>query len=53
MCRLNSPRNSVSTCVEIDSDFRFALVARNLVDRKAREALKYTTNNPILGTMCV
>ena len=28
------------TCIEIDSDCRFALVARNLVDSKAREARK-------------
>ena len=40
MCGLNSPQHSVSTWIEIDSDCRFALVARNLVDRKAREAPK-------------
>jgi len=40
MCKLNPPQHSVSACIETDSDCRFALIARSLVDREAREAPK-------------
>ena len=52
MCRLNSPRHSVSISIEIDSGCRFALVVRQLADRRGREALKDTTNDPNLGIIC-